>query len=134
MLLSMLHAQGIHGTEASLHSGAAMTPQVGELESALKQERERAQALAQENAAVTEKLASLQAAHEHSTAAAATEVGDLRNANPTAAAVVSDLKNALARERERVQALARAYGAVAVKLAGLRAMHERTAAAAGTGK
>src|SRR5687767_5340965 len=31
MLLSMLHAQGIRGTEATVQSGAATTPQLGDL-------------------------------------------------------------------------------------------------------
>jgi hypothetical protein len=126
---------------------------VGELEAALRQERERAQAIAQQRAAVSEKLASLQAAHERS-AAAAVRVGELENAlkqeqeraqamakenaavtgklaslqavrvQVAAAAVrVGELENALKQERERAQAMAQEHSALAEKLASLQAAH-----------
>jgi hypothetical protein len=114
MLLGMLHAQGIRGTEAALQSGAA-TPQVGDLENALKQERDRVQAMAQEHAIVAEELARLKAAREDGV---------------VAAAQVSELQNSVRQERERAQAMAQEHAAVAEKLANLQAAHERSAAAA----
>src|SRR5215217_6678073 len=91
MLLSMLHAQGIHGSDQPTTAASA---EVSELKRALEQERERAQALSAEKAAALEKLASLQASRERT----------------AAAAQFTELKKVLEQEREqreRAQALAR---------------------------
>jgi hypothetical protein len=65
---------------------------------------------------MTEKLASLQAAHERTN----------QERQGAVAAEVGELQTALERERERSQAVARENAAMTEKLASLQAAHERT--------
>jgi hypothetical protein len=91
---------------------------VSELKKALEQERARAQALAQEKTAASEKLASLQASQS--------QAGQERSA---AAAQLAEVQKSLQQERERAQALARESSAARQELASLQASRERTASA-----
>jgi hypothetical protein len=101
-LLSMLQTNGVRGTDHPSPPLAAA--EVNELKAALQAERERAQGLAREHAAATEKVASLQSSQERSA---------------VAAAEVNELKAALQAERERAQGLAREHAAATEKVAAL---------------